>query len=174
RHGCGPHRRARHPRGRDRRPHRAPRRRRGGRHRRPTDPHRRRPRDPHPGRRRSRPGGPPLTDAPPSDPRAAVTAVRQEVGKVVVGQDGTLSGLVTALLVGGHVLLEVVPGVAKTLIAKALAAALDLEFTRVQFTPDLMPSDVTGQLIYRSGQDGAAGRFEFREGPVFTNLLLAD
>ncbi|HLT17073.1 MAG TPA: MoxR family ATPase [Acidimicrobiales bacterium] len=115
-----------------------------------------------------------MTDAPTSDPRAAITAVRQEVGKVVVGQDGTLSGLVTALLVGGHVLLEGVPGVAKTLIAKALAAALHLDFTRVQFTPDLMPSDVTGQLIYRSGQDGAAGRFEFREGPVFTNLLLAD
>jgi len=115
-----------------------------------------------------------LTDAPAPDPRAAIAAVRQEVGKVVVGQDGTLSGLVTALLVGGHVLLEGVPGVAKTLIAKALAAALDLDFTRVQFTPDLMPSDVTGQLVYRAGQDGGPGRFEFREGPVFTNLLLAD
>ena len=115
-----------------------------------------------------------MTDVPPSDPRAAVTAVRQELGKVVVGQDGTLSGLVTALLVGGHVLLEGVPGVAKTLIAKALAAALDLEFTRVQFTPDLMPSDVTGQLIYRGGDAGRAGTFDFREGPVFTNLLLAD
>ena len=115
-----------------------------------------------------------MTDAPAPDPRAAIAAVRQEVGKVVVGQDGTLSGLVTALLVGGHVLLEGVPGVAKTLIAKALAAALDLDFTRVQFTPDLMPSDVTGQLVYRAGQDGGPGRFEFREGPVFTNLLLAD
>jgi MoxR-like ATPase len=109
------------------------------------------------------------------DPRAAVLAVREEVGKVVVGQDGTLSGLVTALLVGGHVLLEGVPGVAKTLIAKALAASLDLEFTRVQFTPDLMPADVLGQLIYTpSTQVGAEGAFRFREGPVFTNLLLAD
>jgi len=115
-----------------------------------------------------------LTDVSPPDPRAAVQAVRQEVAKIVVGQDGTVSGLVTALLVGGHVLLEGVPGVAKTLIAKALAAALDLEFTRVQFTPDLMPSDVTGQLIYRSGQAGSSGGFDFREGPVFTNLLLAD
>jgi MoxR-like ATPase len=111
----------------------------------------------------------------PSDPRAAVLAVRGEVGKVVVGQEGTLSGLVTALLVGGHVLLEGVPGVAKTLIAKALSAALDLEFTRVQFTPDLMPSDVVGQLIYTTGaQPGSEGAFHFREGPVFTNLLLAD
>ena len=115
-----------------------------------------------------------MTDVSPPDPRAAVQAVRQEVAKIVVGQDGTVSGLVTALLVGGHVLLEGVPGVAKTLIAKALAAALDLEFTRVQFTPDLMPSDVTGQLIYRSGQAGSSGGFDFREGPVFTNLLLAD
>ena len=114
-----------------------------------------------------------LPDSP--DPRAAVLAVRDEVAKIVVGQDGTVSGLVTALLVGGHVLLEGVPGVAKTLIAKALAAALDLEFTRVQFTPDLMPSDVIGQLIYTSGaQAGAEGGFHFRTGPVFTNLLLAD
>jgi MoxR-like ATPase len=103
-----------------------------------------------------------------------VLAVREEVAKVVVGQDGTVSGLVTALLVGGHVLLEGVPGVAKTLIAKALAGALDLEFTRVQFTPDLMPSDVVGQLIYAGGATGGAGEFHFREGPVFTNLLLAD
>jgi MoxR-like ATPase len=111
---------------------------------------------------------------PAPDPRAAVLAVREEVGKVVVGQEGTLSGLVTALLVGGHVLLEGVPGVAKTLIAKALAASLDLQFTRVQFTPDLMPADVLGQLVYTQGQAGATGEFHFREGPVFTNLLLAD
>ncbi len=117
-----------------------------------------------------------MTDAtPPADPRAAVLAVREEVGKVVVGQDGTLSGLITALLVGGHVLLEGVPGVAKTLLAKALAASLDLRFTRVQFTPDLMPSDVLGQLVYVAPQDGGrTGDLRFREGPVFTNLLLAD
>jgi MoxR-like ATPase len=100
--------------------------------------------------------------------------VRDEVGKVVVGQEGTLSGLVTALLVGGHVLLEGVPGVAKTLIAKALAASLDLQFTRVQFTPDLMPADVLGQLVYSQGEAGSTGELHFREGPVFTNLLLAD
>jgi MoxR-like ATPase len=117
------------------------------------------------------------------DPRTAILAVRDEVAKVVVGQDGTLSGIVAALLARGHVLLEGVPGVAKTLIVKTLAAALDLDVKRVQFTPDLMPSDVTGQLIL-DGQ-GAAGagagvgsagesRFRFRPGPVFTNVLLAD
>jgi MoxR-like ATPase len=115
-----------------------------------------------------------LSPSSPPDPRAAVLSLREEVGKVVVGQDGTLSGLVTALLVGGHVLLEGVPGVAKTLLAKALAAALDLEFTRVQFTPDLMPADVLGQVIYTQGARGSVGEFRFREGPVFTNLLLAD
>src|SRR5207247_6741510 len=70
----------------------------------------------------------------------------------------------------GHVLLEGVPGVAKTLLVKALAAALDLQFRRVQFTPDLMPSDVTGQVIFET----RAATFRFREGPVFTNFLLAD
>ena len=110
-----------------------------------------------------------------ADPRAAVLAVREEVGKVVVGQEGALSGLVTALLVNGHVLLEGVPGVAKTLLAKALAASFALDFARVQFTPDLMPADVLGQLIFTPGQAvGASGQFHFREGPVFTNLLLAD
>ncbi len=103
-------------------------------------------------------------------PREAMLALRTEVGKVVVGQEGTLSGLIAALLVKGHVLLEGVPGVAKTLLVKTLATALDLEFKRVQFTPDLMPSDVTGQTIL----DPADGSFRFREGPVFTNLLLAD
>ncbi len=103
-----------------------------------------------------------------ADPRGAILEVRQEVGKVVVGQQSVLTGLVVALLVRGHVLLEGVPGVAKTLLVKALAAALDLDFKRVQFTPDLMPSDVTGQVILDQGS------FRFREGPVFTNLLLAD
>src|SRR6059058_4203603 len=105
-----------------------------------------------------------------SDPRDAVLRVRNEVAKVVVGQDAALTGLVVALLVRGHVLLEGVPGVAKTLLVKALAAALDLDFKRVQFTPDLMPSDVTGQVIYEQ-RDAS---FRFREGPAFTNLLLAD
>ena len=115
--------------------------------------------------------------APDPDARTAILAVREEVGKVVVGQDGTLSGLVAALLARGHVLLEGVPGVAKTLIVKTIAAAFDLEFKRVQFTPDLMPSDVTGQLILDGRVDAAgagATGFRFRPGPVFTNVLLAD
>jgi len=108
--------------------------------------------------------------SPARDPHDAIQALRAEVGKVVVGQDGVLSGLVAALLVRGHVLLEGVPGVAKTLMVKTIAAALQLEFRRVQFTPDLMPSDVIGQTIYEQ----RTGEFRFREGPVFTNLLLAD
>ncbi|HUR05240.1 MAG TPA: MoxR family ATPase [Nonomuraea sp.] len=102
--------------------------------------------------------------------RNALSALRAEVSKAVVGQDAVVTGLVIALLCRGHVLLEGVPGVAKTLMVRTLSAALSLDFKRVQFTPDLMPGDVTGSLIY----DAKTARFEFREGPVFTNLLLAD
>ncbi|MFG1963750.1 AAA family ATPase [Nonomuraea sp. NPDC049028] len=102
--------------------------------------------------------------------RDALSALRAEVSKAVVGQDAVVTGLVIALLCRGHVLLEGVPGVAKTLMVRTLSAALSLDFKRVQFTPDLMPGDVTGSLIY----DAKTARFEFREGPVFTNLLLAD
>jgi MoxR-like ATPase len=102
--------------------------------------------------------------------RDAVVAVRHEVAKAVVGQDSIVTGLLAALLVRGHVLLEGVPGTAKTLMVKAVAAALALDSKRVQFTPDLMPSDVTGQVLYDQGP----GDFRFRPGPVFTNLLLAD
>ena len=109
---------------------------------------------------------------PTRDPRDAVLALREEVAKVVVGQEGVMTGLVAALLVGGHVLLEGVPGVAKTLVVKTVAAALDLDFKRVQFTPDLMPSDVVGQTILE--QQARSATFRFRQGPVFTNLLLAD
>lgn len=102
--------------------------------------------------------------------RDAIAAVRDEVGKVIVGQHGVVTGLLTSMLVDGHVLLEGVPGVAKTLMVSTLARALDLETKRVQFTPDLMPSDLTGQLVLEPGR----GDFVFRHGPVFTNLLLAD
>ena len=102
--------------------------------------------------------------------RDSFTSVRTEVGKAVVGQDGAVTGLIIALLAGGHVLLEGVPGVAKTLLVRTLSRALRLETKRVQFTPDLMPGDVTGSLIY----DAKSGEFDFRAGPVFTNLLLAD
>ena len=105
-----------------------------------------------------------------SEPREGLLRLRTEVGKAVVGQDAAVTGLLIALLCRGHVLIEGVPGVAKTLLVRALAASLDLRTTRIQFTADLMPGDVTGSLIY----DSATAKFEFREGPVFTNLLLAD
>ncbi len=115
-------------------------------------------------------GPPPGAWFGPDDPRAALGAVRAEVAKAVVGQDPVVTGLLIALLCQGHVLLEGVPGVAKTLLIRALAASLRLSSKRIQFTPDLMPGDVTGSLVY----DARTARFEFREGPVFTNLLLAD
>ncbi|QHC17634.1 AAA domain-containing protein [Streptomyces sp. GF20] len=105
-----------------------------------------------------------------TEARAALEAVRAEIGKAVVGQDPVVTGLVIALLCRGHVLLEGVPGVAKTLLVRALAAAVELETKRVQFTPDLMPSDVTGSLVF----DARMSEFSFQPGPVFTNLLLAD
>lgn len=104
------------------------------------------------------------------DPREALGRLRAEVAKAVVGQDGVVAGLVIALLCRGHVLLEGPPGVAKTLLVRSVAAALELEMKRIQFTPDLMPGDVTGSLIY----DPRSVEFLFRHGPVFTNLLLAD
>ncbi|MFF3735271.1 AAA family ATPase [Streptomyces sp. NPDC002476] len=102
--------------------------------------------------------------------RASLEALRSEIAKAVVGQDPAVTGLVVALLCRGHVLLEGVPGVAKTLLVRALAASLELDTKRVQFTPDLMPSDVTGSLVY----DARTAEFSFQPGPVFTNLLLAD
>ncbi|MEV5300109.1 AAA family ATPase [Amycolatopsis methanolica] len=105
-----------------------------------------------------------------SDARNALVALRAEVGKAVVGNDAAVTGLIIALLCRGHVLVEGVPGVAKTLLVRALATALDLDTTRIQFTPDLMPGDVTGSIVY----DSRSAEFSFREGPVFTNLLLAD
>jgi MoxR-like ATPase len=106
----------------------------------------------------------------PEEARAALTALRREVAKAVVGNDAAVTGLVIALLCRRHVLLEGVPGVAKTLLVRAVAAASSLTNRRVQFTPDLMPGDVTGSLIY----DARTAAFDFRPGPVFTNLLLAD
>jgi MoxR-like ATPase len=107
---------------------------------------------------------------PSAELRNGLAALRAEVAKAVVGQDAAVTGLVIALLCRGHVLLEGVPGVAKTLLVRTLSTALDLDTARVQFTPDLMPGDVTGSLIY----DARTAQFSFREGPVFTNLLLAD
>ncbi|MBF4510737.1 MAG: MoxR family ATPase [Aeromicrobium sp.] len=97
-------------------------------------------------------------------------AVRAEVGKAVVGQAHVVDGLLTGLITGGHVLLEGVPGTAKTLVARAVARALDVSFKRIQFSPDLMPADVVGTNIF----DMQAQGFRLRQGPVFANIVLAD
>lgn len=99
-----------------------------------------------------------------------IALLRRQVGKVVVGQREAVDLLLTALLADGHVLLEGVPGVAKTLMAKVLARLVDARFCRVQFTPDLMPGDIIGTSVYLP----SSGQFEFRKGPAFTNILLAD
>ena len=97
-------------------------------------------------------------------------ALRQELQKAVVGQARVIDDVLTALLAGGHVLVEGVPGLGKTLLVRALARCFGGEFSRIQFTPDLMPSDVTGHAVY----DMQSEQFKLRKGPVFTNLLLAD
>ena len=99
-----------------------------------------------------------------------VREVVLSLGRIVVGKDDVLERILAGILANGHVLIEDYPGLAKTLIARLLAQALDLGFRRIQFTPDLLPSDITGSFLY----DQRGGRFEFRAGPVFTNLLLAD
>ena len=96
--------------------------------------------------------------------------IRTNVSKVIVGKEEVTDLLLTALVAGGHVLLEDVPGTGKTVLAKALAKSMDFQFQRVQFTPDLLPSDVTGLSYYHQEK----GTFVFKEGPVFTNILLAD
>jgi MoxR-like ATPase len=97
-------------------------------------------------------------------------AVRREVHRVVVGHDALINGMLTALLCGGHVLLEGVPGLAKTLSATTLARTLDVDFRRVQFTPDLLPGDLVGGEVYNP----QTGEFSTRRGPIFANLVLAD
>ena len=100
--------------------------------------------------------------------RQAMHRVRTEVDKAVVGQAGTVTGLLVSLLARGHVLLEGVPGVAKTLVVRSFARALGLDTKRVQFTPDLMPGDVTGSLVY----DARTGEFDFRAGPVLSLIHI--
>jgi MoxR-like ATPase len=104
----------------------------------------------------------------------AVGRVRAAVATRIIGQDAAIDDALVAVLARGHVLLEGVPGVAKTLLVRTLAAALGARYGRIQFTPDLMPSDVTGVSILRESLGGSPRAFEFRPGPVFTDLLLAD
>ncbi|HYQ37599.1 MAG TPA: MoxR family ATPase [Pseudomonas sp.] len=126
----------------------------------------------------SLPLDPAAGDAPPREaqagahPRAVqlVKAVREELSKALIGQQQVIDEVLCALLAGGHVLIEGVPGLGKTLLVRALARCFGGQFARIQFTPDLMPSDVTGHAVY----DLASEQFKLRRGPVFTNLLLAD
>ena len=105
--------------------------------------------------------------------RAIYAAVRSEIGKVMVGQDAIVDGTLTAILGGGHVLLEGVPGLGKTLLVRTLSEVLELSFSRIQFTPDLMPADILGTNLVMEGDDGRR-TFEFQKGPIFAHLVLAD
>ena len=101
---------------------------------------------------------------------AIISRLREEVGKVIVGQQYMIDRLLIALLADGHVLLEGVPGLAKTLAIKTLAQAISVDFNRIQFTPDLLPADVTGTLIYNQKSE----EFSIKKGPIFANFILAD
>jgi MoxR-like ATPase len=105
--------------------------------------------------------------------RSDFLSIREEVGKIIVGQDRVVECTLTAIVCGGNVLLEGVPGLGKTELVKTLSRVLDLVFRRVQFTPDLMPADIIGTTVMTADPDGRY-RFEFRQGPLFTQLLLAD
>src|SRR5882757_9576472 len=105
--------------------------------------------------------------------RNAYAALRAEIGKVVVGQEDVVESTVIALFAGGHVLLEGVPGLGKTLLVRTLSEVLDLSFNRIQFTPDLMPADILGTNIVMETQGGRR-EFQFQRGPIFAHLILAD
>lgn len=105
--------------------------------------------------------------------RNRYAAVREAIGKVIVGHDDIVHGVLTAMLCGGHCLLEGVPGLGKTMLVRTLSEVLDLQFSRVQFTPDLMPADILGTNMIVEDDNGRR-RFEFQRGPVFTQILLAD
>jgi MoxR-like ATPase len=100
----------------------------------------------------------------------AYQAVRREIAKVIVGQQEIVDGVLTCLFVGGHALLEGVPGLGKTLLIRSLSQALSLKFSRIQFTPDLLPADIVGTTIYNQ----AKSEFVSKKGPIFANLVLAD
>jgi len=116
---------------------------------------------------------PALADVDPERFRDLADSIEAELGKLMVGQKEVIRFTLTALIAGGHVLIEGVPGLGKTVLVRSLARALHLDFARVQFTPDLMPADITGTQIITEDDSGRR-RFQFQAGPLFTNLLLAD
>lgn len=105
--------------------------------------------------------------------RSRYNAVREQIGRVIVGHDDIVHGVLTCMFIGGHCLLEGVPGLGKTLLIRTLSQALDLKFSRIQFTPDLMPSDILGTNMVVETPDGKRS-FEFQKGPIFTQICLAD
>ncbi len=105
--------------------------------------------------------------------RASIAALKAEIAKTIVGNDAVVDGVLVCLLAGGHALLEGVPGLGKTMLVRTLAEALSLAFSRIQFTPDLMPADILGTTVIDETQGGGKA-FEFRKGPVFSNIVLAD
>ena len=105
--------------------------------------------------------------------RERYAAVREQIGRVIVGHEEIVQGVLTAILVGGHCLLEGAPGLGKTMLVRTLADALDLDFSRIQFTPDLMPADILGTNMIVEDPDGKR-QFEFQKGPIFTQICLAD
>src|ERR671925_571535 len=113
-----------------------------------------------------------VTQMSPAEFVRVARSIEDEVGKVIVGQDQVVRGILTCVLAGGHALLEGVPGLGKTMLIRTLSDVLDLSFSRVQFTPDLMPADITGTNVI-SDEGGLRG-FQFQPGPLFANLVLAD
>src|SRR5688572_126039 len=103
--------------------------------------------------------------------QADCNALRREIGKVIVGNQEIVDGVLICLLSGGHALLEGVPGLGKTLLVRTMSQALDLHFSRIQFTPDLMPADIMGTTVISDDPSGAK-KFEFRKGPLFANMVL--
>ena len=105
--------------------------------------------------------------------RETYDALREEIGKIIVGQTAIVDGTLNALFANGHVLLEGVPGLGKTLLIRTLSEALHLEFSRIQFTPDLMPADITGTEVIQEDRGSGTREFRFLEGPIFANVVLA-